>query len=159
MESVVEIASYVCERYEKEYQERIDEMKLHKLLYLLQRESIIRIGVPMFDATFQAWRYGPVIPEIRTLYKNNQLHETLSQEAVDFYKEVFDYVFSEYAGMRSFVLSNITHGEYSWRHAREGYSKYAESSVPMLLDDIKTDAQYIKERRQLLEQYRALTTV
>lgn len=156
MESVIKIASYVCDRYQKEYQERIDEMKLHKLLYLLQRESLIQTGEPMFDAVFQAWKYGPVIPEIRTLYKADKLHETLSTEAMDKYKKVFDYVFAEYAGKRSFVLSNITHGEYSWRHAREGYSKYADSTVPMLLEDIKTDAQYIKERRSLLAQYRAL---
>ena len=154
MESVTKIASYVCSRYQCEFGDRIDEMKLHKLLYLLQREAIIRTGEPMFDATFQAWKYGPVIPEIRVLYKRNGLDETLSDVAVEQYREVFDYVFSEYAGKRSFVLSNITHGEYSWRHAREGYSKYADSKEPMSLEDIKKDAQIVKLRRELLCQYR-----
>ena len=92
MESVIKIASYVCSRYQCEYGERIDEMKLHKLLYLLQREAIVRTGEPLFDATFQAWKYGPVIPEIRTLYKRNGLDETLSPVIIEQYQEVFDYV-------------------------------------------------------------------
>ena len=159
MEKVTQIASYVCSRYQCEFGERIDEMKLHKLLYLLQREAIIRTGEPMFDATFQAWKYGPVIPEIRALYKSNSLDETLSSVAIDQYKDVFDYVFTEYAGKRSFVLSNITHGEYSWRHAREGCSKYADSQKPMSLEDIKIDAENIKLRRELLRQYRLVNGV
>ena len=40
MVDVVVIASYISERYQKEYGERIDEMKLHKLLYFTQRECI-----------------------------------------------------------------------------------------------------------------------
>lgn len=159
MESVTKIASYVCNRYQCEYGERIDEMKLHKLMYLLQREAIVRTGEPLFDATFQAWKYGPVIPEVRTLYKRNGLDETLSLVVIEQYKEVFDYVFSVYAGKRSFVLSNITHGEYSWRHAREGYSKYADSKEPMSLEDIKIDAQNVKLRRELLYQYRLMNGV
>ena len=139
MEKVTQIASYVCSRYQCEFGERIDEMKLH--------------------ATFQAWKYGPVIPEIRALYKSNSLDETLSSVAIEHYKDVFDYVFAEYAGKRSFVLSNITHGDYSWRHAREGCSKYTDSQKPMLLEDIKIDAQNIKQRRELLRQYRLMNGV
>ena len=150
MIDVVKIASYISERYLREFGERIDEMKLHKLLYLTQRETIIRTGEPLFDATFHAWRYGPVIPEIRYLYKKGQLSQMPSAEEISDFLPVIDYVFHEYAPKRSFVLSNITHGEYSWQHAREGYSKYEDSDVEMSLDDIRRDAQYVKERRVLL---------
>lgn len=156
MESVTKIASYVCDRYQTSFGERIDEMKLHQLLYLLQRESIIRKGEPLFDAVFEAWKYGPVIRSIRSLYKGDNLHETLPPEFIVQNKEIFDYVFNEYAGKRSFVLSNITHGEHSWRHAREGYSKYADSSSEMLLEDIIIDARYIKKRREQLSHFRSL---
>lgn len=154
MESVIQIASYICDRYEREYGVRIDEMKLHKLLYLTQRETLVRKDKPLFDTAFEAWKYGPVIPLIRTLYKKDQLKDTLSTDVISQYRDVFDYVFAEYAGKRSFVLSNITHGEYSWRHAREGYSKYDDSCVLMTLDDIRIDAQNVKERRALLGQCR-----
>ena len=150
MVDVVSIASYISERYMKEYGERIDEMKLHKLLYLTQRECLIKTGEPMFEATFHAWKYGPVLPEIRQVYKVDGLKSELTKEAQEQYKEVFDYVFAEYAHKRSFVLSNITHGEYSWLHAREGYGKYEDSDVPMLLEDIKKDADYFRQRRIML---------
>lgn len=80
MVNVVSIASYISERYMKEYGERIDEMKLHKLLYLTQRECMIQTGEPMFDATFHAWKYGPVLPEIRLLYRQDALNKPLSTE-------------------------------------------------------------------------------
>lgn len=151
MVDVVSIASYISERYRKEFGERIDEMKLHKLLYLTQRECLIQTGEPMFDATFHAWKYGPVLPEIRHLYKADALKNELPKEQEEQYKEVFDYVFAEFAPKRSFVLSNITHGNYSWKHAREGYGKYEDSDVPMLMEDIKRDAAYFKQRRIMLD--------
>ena len=150
MVSVVDIASYISKRYMKEYGERIDEMKLHKLLYLTQLECLIETGEPMFEASFHAWRYGPVLPEIRQLYKQDALKGTLSKDDEAKYAGVLDYVFSEFAHKRSFVLSNITHGNYSWRHAREGYGKYEDSDVPMLMKDIHRDADYYRQRRRML---------
>ena len=151
MVSVVDIASYISDRYMKEYGERIDEMKLHKLLYLTQRECLIQMGEPMFEATFHAWKYGPVLPEVRVLYKQDGLKGGLSEETEEKYRGVFDYVFREYAPKRSWVLSNLTHGEYSWIHAREGYGKYEDSDVPMLEEDIRKSADYFRERRRMLD--------
>ena len=77
MEDVVKIASYICLRYRRRFGRKIDEMKLHKLLYFTQRESIIRTGEPLFGDCFEAWKYGPVLVAIRQRYKNNTLHEEL----------------------------------------------------------------------------------
>ena len=151
MVNVISIASYISERYRKEYGERIDEMKLHKLLYLTQRECLIQTGEPMFEATFHAWKYGPVLPEIRQLYKADALKSELPKEQEEKYKEVFDVIFKEFAHKRAFVLSNLTHGDYSWRHAREGYGKYEDSDVPMLMEDIMKDADYFRRRREMLK--------
>ena len=151
MISVEKIASYICQRYQQEFGERIDEMKLHKLLYLTQRECIIQTGEPMFDATFHAWKYGPVLPEIRLLYKRDELKSSISHEEEEKYASVFDLIFSVFAGKRAFVLSNLTHGDYSWRHAREGYGKYEDSDVPMLMEDIRKDADYFRQRRAMLK--------
>ena len=49
MESVKKVASYIAQRYKKEFGERISEMKLHKLLYFTQRESLIQLGEPLFN--------------------------------------------------------------------------------------------------------------
>ena len=47
MEELRQIASYICMRYQKEFGRGIDEMKLHKLLYFVQRESIVQLGAPI----------------------------------------------------------------------------------------------------------------
>ena len=151
MVNVVSIASYISERYRKEFGERNDEMNLHKLLYLTQRECLIQTGEPMFEATFHAWKYGPVLPEIRQMYKADALNSELPMEQEEQYKGVLDYVFAEYAHKRSFVLILITHGDYSWTHAREGYGKYDDSDVPMSMEDIRRDAAYYKQRRIMLD--------
>lgn len=104
MQSVAKIASYVSDRYQKTYGQRIDEMKLHKLLYYIQRECIAQTDEPLFDATFHAWLYGPVLPEIRTLYKHDQLHELPSDDVIEQYKQVFDEVFGRLAGAAHLCL-------------------------------------------------------
>lgn len=152
MEDVVRIASYICDRYQKEFGTRIDEMKLHKLLYFTQRECIAQTGMPMFDATFHAWVYGPVLPAIRSLYKHDQLHDIPSKEYISQFLPIFDEVFKELAATKSVMLSAISHGELSWIRARIGYGKYEESDVPMKLEDIIEDAQRYKERCLMLQQ-------
>ncbi len=53
MEDVVKIASYISQRYEHQYGTRIDEMKLHKLLYLAQRECLVQLGEPHVRSKIQ----------------------------------------------------------------------------------------------------------
>ena len=65
-------------------------MELHKQLYFTQRESIIRIGKPLFGDCFEAWKYGPVLVAIRQRYKNDTLYEGLLAPVEKRYKEVFD---------------------------------------------------------------------
>ena len=65
MEDLMNIASYVFNRYASEYNSKIDEMKLHKLLYFAQRESLVQNREPLFDAVFWGWKYGPILKEIR----------------------------------------------------------------------------------------------
>ena len=151
MVSVVKIASYICDRYFKEVGERIDEMKLHKLLYFMQRECIVQTGEPLFPEVLHAWKYGPVMPEIRQLYKHDQLHSMPSEDDVIKYKSVFDEVFGEYAKSKPMTLVSISHGELSWKRARKGYTKYESSDVPMKLDDIREDAERYKERCMMLK--------
>ena len=154
MEDVVKIASYICQRYEHQYGTRIDEMKLHKLLYFTQRECLVQLGEPMFGAKFKAWKYGPVILEIRQHYKDNSLSFSLSRESLQKYQDVFDKVFEQYAPKQSWSLSTLSHGEYSWKKAREGYSPYDTCDVDIDLSDIRKDAERINIRRFLLAQYK-----
>lgn len=44
MIGILQVAAYICHRYFEEFGARIDEMKLHKLLYFTQRECFIQKG-------------------------------------------------------------------------------------------------------------------
>lgn len=149
MEDVVKIASYICQRYQRQFGKRIDEMKLHKLLYFTQRESIIQTGEPLFKECFEAWKYGPVLVPIRQLYRDDALSETLPVSVQTQYKPVFDTVFELYAPKDSWSLSSITHGEYAWRQARRELTADGKSHELMQTDDIRKDAERVKLRRFL----------
>ena len=156
MENVVQIASYISERYLSEFSERIDEMKLHKLLYLVQRESLILLGRPVFAESFEAWRYGPVMVCLRPLCASDSLHQKLPEGSVAELKPVFDSVFARYAGNSSWSLSDLTHGESSWLNARKGLARDAAGHVLMSIDDIRRDADNIKLRRRVMPAVRSL---
>ncbi len=68
MEKIVDVAQYVYKYYLKETDEKIDEMKLHNLLYFVQRESYALLGKPMFNEDFEGWIHGPVSKEVRSCY-------------------------------------------------------------------------------------------
>lgn len=147
MEDVVKVASYICERYKITYGRDIDEMKLHKLLYFAQRECYIQYGEPLFEAHFEAWKYGPVVIKIRNLYKMGLLNESLSPEAIQKYQVVMNSVFRRYASKDSWSLSTLVHMEASWQNARRGMSSSDSSNALLSEDDIRHDAEIIKNRR------------
>lgn len=152
MWDVMNVASYVYHRYNRTYQCRIDEMKLHKLLYFVQRESLVVCDKPVFDAQFYGWKYGPVLKEIREAYKTDNFPVEYNVEFERELKPIVDKVFQQYAEKDSWSLSRLTHGEYSWKKSRIGVPEDAGSDRPIKLNDIRVDAQRIKERREFLSQ-------
>jgi uncharacterized phage-associated protein len=44
-------------------------LRLNKLLYFAQGWSLARTGKPLFNNNFEAWKFGPVVPEIYRKYK------------------------------------------------------------------------------------------
>ena len=150
MKDAVTIASYIAGRYQAEHGERIDEMKLHKLLYFAQREKLIRTGEPLFEGEFFGWRFGPVVPEIRGAYQNESFRavtrEDLGEDA-----GILDAVFENYAEKDSWSLSRLTHGEICWKRSRKGIAPNESSNNKIPLEDIRLDADRMKERRKLLD--------
>ena len=153
MKDVNTIAAYICNRYQAEQGERIDEMKLHKLLYFAQRESLIRSNEPLFEGEFQGWRFGPVMPAIRAAYKNDEFSKTVSDSDLGDAQEIMDYVFDSYAEKDSWSLSRLTHGETSWKNSRAGIAPSESSANVISLDDMRLDADRMRQRRQMLDQY------
>ena len=145
-------ASYIFERYKSEFGTTIDEMKLHKLLYFAQRESIIQTGNPLFEATFRGWKYRPILKEIRDSYKNDSFTPVTCYSDIAEMKPIVDVVFEQYAEKDSWSLSRLTHGEYSWKKSREGVPENVNSDNAIDMKDIRIDADRVKARRELLKQ-------
>lgn len=151
MLDVVKTAGYFCKRYESVFNKKIDEMKLHKLLYLAQRESMILFDKPLTDASFEAWKFGPVEVKIRKLFHEGSLLLSLSDDELKPYLPAIDHVFAEYASKSSWSLSSLTHGEYSWSQARRIGENLGKAAVPISNEDIRIDAHRIKIRRIILK--------
>lgn len=147
MENLMSVASYVFKRYQDTMGEKIDEMKLHKLLYFAQRESIIQRNEPLFEEVFYGWKFGPVLKEIRSAYRDDAFFKTIDEKIISRIKDIMDKVFEEYASKDSWSLSRLTHGEISWKNSRKDIPDGANSDNPMSLDDIIKDAKRVKQRR------------
>lgn len=150
MENVLEIAKYIKKKYKLIYKKDIDEMKMHKLLYFIQRESLIENRKPIFDAKIYAWKYGPVIIEIRKNYKNiifeNNKFRFNNPDTVT----IINRVFKLYASKNSWSLSRLTNAEFSWEQARIGLDENESGNNIINIDSIKKDAAKIKFRRSML---------
>lgn len=153
LENVMSVAAYIYNRYESEHSCRIDEMKLHKMLYFAQRESFIQSNQPLFEATFYGWKYGPVLKEIRGAYRDGTFSKDIPADVVLRINPVINKVFSDYAEKDSWSLSRLTHGELSWKRSREGIPQTANSDIAMKDEDIIQDAMRVKARREMLGQF------
>lgn len=147
MEKVKNVASYILNQYEEKFNSPIDEMKLHKLLYFAQRESFIQYNRPLFDGAFHAGKYGPVVLEVRGLFKEHKLDGRLSEEFIKNNESVFNKIWTYYAIKSSWSLSLLSHGEISWKNAREQMKDSESLYHEMSVNDIQKDAERIRTRR------------
>ena len=152
MKDMMTVAAYIYDRYQRDFDEKIDEMKLQKLMYFAQRESLIRTGEPLFEGDFYGWRFGPVLKELRTPYKEESFATGVTDADMDGAMEVLDEVFDAYAHKDAWSLSRLSHGEICWKRSRKGVSPYDSSDNMIPLDDIRLDAQRMKERREMFGQ-------
>ena len=148
MEKLMNVASYIYNRYQDTKGERIDEMKLHKMLYFAQRESFIQKNEPLFEEVFYGWKFGPVLKEIRNAYRDNAFYSHIDEDIILRIKSIMDKVFEEYADKDSWSLSRLTHGEIAWKNSRKGVSDGANSDCPIDVEDIRKDAERVRARRE-----------
>ena len=148
MEKLMDVASYIFNRYFETKGERIDEMKLHKMLYFAQRESFIQKNEPLFEEVFYGWKFGPVLKEIRNAYRDNAFYSHIDEDIILRIKSIIDKVFEEYADKDSWSLSRLTHGEIAWKNSRKGVSDGANSDCPIDVEDIRKDAERVRTRRE-----------
>lgn len=128
--SVVDVATYILERTDT-----ITTMKLQKLAFYSQVQHLVTTGAPLFPEDFQAWRGGPVVPELYALHRGKflirpgELSSGDSSALTDAERGLIDRVCSALGGMTGAELSERTHVEDPWLHAREGLAPSAPSDA------------------------------
>lgn len=152
MENLLNVASYIFYRYQKEYGTTIDEMKFHKVMYFTQRESIIQTDALLFEGKFYGWKYGPILKEIRSMYKNNDFDclAGLTCNSTEAFNNIMSSVFANYVPKDSWTLSMLSHNELSWKKSRIGIPENANGDVVLNNDDIRADALRVRFRREVL---------
>ncbi|WP_296045239.1 type II toxin-antitoxin system antitoxin SocA domain-containing protein [uncultured Gemmiger sp.] len=68
MYTAMNIASEIIRQYGERHKS-ITNLKLQKILYYVQVYSLQNQGRALFDDDFQAWRHGPVIPEVYDIFR------------------------------------------------------------------------------------------
>ena len=68
MYDVQDVAEYVI-TYSEDKDYGISNLKLQKILYLIQAYFLIQTKKPCFSEEIEAWDFGPVIPEVYRRYK------------------------------------------------------------------------------------------
>ena len=145
MDRIIDAANYLYNRY-KEISSAgsLDEMKLHKLLYLAQRESLAITGRPLFAEKFQGWKFGPVSPDVRNVYTQDDGIQAETREVSPETAVILNAVLEEYGPIESWSLSRLSHDEISWKNARKGLLPNEPGTVELSLDDIREDAKKVR---------------
>lgn len=125
---------------------KMDEMKMHKLMYFAQREALMDTDNLLFDETFYGWKFGPVLMSVRDEYKNANPYGLVEEKVDEVTTALLDRVLERYGDRTSWSLSRLSHDEVSWKHAREGLSPEDNGRVPLEEKMMRVDA--VRERAQ-----------
>lgn len=152
MERAIDVAQYIYEEYKRVAHETIDNLKLQKLLYFAQRESIAIINAPLFNDTLEGWRYGPVCRDVWGAFSPCGVsggNSDISHEA----KYIINNIVQEYGALESWKLSELSHNETSWKNARRGLEGVENGDAPLKLSDIREDARKVRPYDHIWDVY------
>ena len=127
----VELAGYIICKYDQKYHRRISPVKLQKTLYLLfamwggnvrnidftQVELESNLKEYLFNANFEAWKYGPVDRDIYELFKENNIEEipSLTSES-DTVLSFIEDICSQTFEISDFALIDLVKQDFAWQN-------------------------------------------
>ncbi len=109
------LANYIEEKYQEIYSKKITPLKLQKSLYFLFGYYILEKGENddfLFNANFQAWKYGPIEKDVYYNKKDYINKETISGEVKYFIDNYLNNIFN----VSDFNLINISHTHNCWKN-------------------------------------------
>ena len=152
MEKVINIANYIVQRYKEVSKCSLDELKLHKLLYFVQRETIAITGEPAFNEVLEGWKYGPVSKDVRHVYLNSEIIVDTDEISPEM-KYIVNNVIEEYGALEPWKLVELSHREISWLNSRKGFTPEENGNVPLKLSDIIEDAKKVRPYDYVWDMY------
>lgn len=148
MAETMAVAKFLNELNIQKHNCAMDQMRMHKMMYFSQRESMMIVNHPLFDEEFEAWRYGPVLIKVRDEYTTGHMFSGNYEALTDEEKALVLSVFKRYDRYDSWRLSTLSHAEHSWLQARRGLGIEEPCREKMTLSAIKVDATKEFLRRQ-----------
>ena len=152
MEKILNVAEYIFKEYNRVTGELIDEMKLQKLLYFSQRETLAILNKPLFNEEFEGWKYGPISREVRTVYTEDGINAD-TKDIKNESKYIINNVILEYGSLASWKLSEISHKEVSWLNSRKDLKDGENGDRKIKLEDIKEDAKKVRPYDHVWDMY------
>ena len=140
MERTLSVAKELYNRYCEKFKGKMDEMKMHKLMYFVQRESLMYSKEPLFEENFYGWKFGPVLKSVRKEYKEGREFSNVCGDVSDVTKRYVNDILDRYGNVSSWKLSSLSHNEFSWKEAREGLGASENGDVKLSLSAMKVDA-------------------
>jgi len=116
--------------------QKVNLLKLHKLVYYTQAWSLAIHKRPLFTGKFQAWVHGPVSRDLYDRFASvtpvgaplyatvdaSDLREDFDPAQIgEDDRALIDAVLEVYGGFSGAQLEEMTHEEDPWREARKGY--------------------------------------
>ncbi len=139
MADTLAVAKFLNDLNVQTYGENMNQMKMHKLMYFSQRESLMKSNNPLFDELFEAWEYGPVLVSVKNEYLTKHMFSENYTPLIDTEKELVNSVFKRYDSYNLWSLSTLCYAEYSWQKAREGLKYNEFGNKHMDLSAMKID--------------------
>jgi uncharacterized phage-associated protein len=134
-----QIANWFVGRFDKD-EKTASIMTLLKLVYIAHGWFLETRLRPMFPNQIQAWKHGPVIPDIYREFRSQGInikeqvprHGDREIEAVD--EGLLEEIYNIYGGLDPFVLSDLTHIPGGpWDIATKRGGNYAEITNDLIL--------------------------
>ena len=152
MEKILNVAEYIFREYYRVTGKLIDEMKLQKLLYFSQRETLAILNKPLFNEEFEGWKYGPISREVRTVFTKDGIN-TDTEDIKSENKYIINNVILEYGSLASWKLSEISHKEVSWLNSRKDLKDGENGDRKIKLEDIREDAKKVRPYDHMWDMY------
>lgn len=105
------VANYIIDNWSDKFE--ITNLKLNKLVYYSQVESLRKYNRPLFDDIVEAWQYGPVEPVVYhafSSYGRNRINKSTGLAILDATsKKLIDSVMDKLGMLTAFDLVTLSH--------------------------------------------------